>query len=177
MAIGDHVFVYAWGYSHHGIDCGDGTVIHFDGDPWRVLTSSCSGAVPTVSRVPWDTFAAGRPVYICHHDTSFVADMVVERAVSRLGESGYDLVRNNCEHFAVWCKTGLRYSSQSEAAVEAIDRGMEKLPWAVALARASRFLPGHVRLGVYGIALGATVGRAAGQYLVRRLEHIQRGHS
>ena len=36
----------------------------------------------------------------------------VERAKSKLGQSEYDLVFNNCEHFAVWCKTGVKNSSQ-----------------------------------------------------------------
>jgi hypothetical protein len=36
----------------------------------------------------------------------------VERARSRLGEDKYNLIFNNCEHFAVWCKTGISGSSQ-----------------------------------------------------------------
>ena len=38
----------------------------------------------------------------------------VERAYSRLGENGYNLIFKNCEHFAMWCKTGVVYSSQVE---------------------------------------------------------------
>lgn len=36
----------------------------------------------------------------------------VERAKSRLGESSYSLPLNNCEHFAIWCKTGVHESHQ-----------------------------------------------------------------
>ncbi len=36
----------------------------------------------------------------------------VSRARSRLGESNYNLLLNNCEHFAIWCKTGLSKSYQ-----------------------------------------------------------------
>lgn len=36
----------------------------------------------------------------------------VERAKSRIGETKYNLAFNNCEHFALWCKTGLKESSQ-----------------------------------------------------------------
>jgi cell wall-associated NlpC family hydrolase len=39
----------------------------------------------------------------------------VEHARSRLGENKYNLVFNNCEHFAVWCKTGISESSQVSA--------------------------------------------------------------
>ena len=34
------------------------------------------------------------------------------RARSRLGERSYDLADNNCEHFALWAKTGISGSSQ-----------------------------------------------------------------
>lgn len=36
----------------------------------------------------------------------------VRRAKKRLGETHYNLITNNCEHFAIWCKTGLDLSSQ-----------------------------------------------------------------
>ena len=35
----------------------------------------------------------------CHSD-----DEVLARAVSKLGESSYDLITYNCKHFAAWCK-------------------------------------------------------------------------
>jgi hypothetical protein len=36
----------------------------------------------------------------------------VQRALGRLGENKYNLVFNNCEHFAIWCKTGISESHQ-----------------------------------------------------------------
>lgn len=36
----------------------------------------------------------------------------VARAKSRLGEENYNLAGNNCEHFALWCKTGVQESHQ-----------------------------------------------------------------
>lgn len=36
----------------------------------------------------------------------------VARARSRLGETNYNLLTNNCEHFAIWCKTGVSESMQ-----------------------------------------------------------------
>lgn len=36
----------------------------------------------------------------------------VARARSRLGETSYNLFTNNCEHFAIWCKTGVSESLQ-----------------------------------------------------------------
>lgn len=36
----------------------------------------------------------------------------VELARSQLGTEGCNLITNNCEHFAIWCRTGLKKSSQ-----------------------------------------------------------------
>ncbi len=177
MAIGEHVFVYCWGYSHHGIDCGDGSIIHFDGGPWRAMLDQVGSNIPTICRVPIEAFAANRPVYTRPYEVTFVADQVVQRAESRIGETGYHLLGNNCEHFAVWCKTGAQHSGQAEAVVESIIKGVRQLPYSLALARASRLLPSHLRLGLYGAAISATVGRAAGTFIQRRLEHIHRGES
>lgn len=37
---------------------------------------------------------------------------VIERARSKVGEEGYDLFSNNCQHFATFCKTGVKESPQ-----------------------------------------------------------------
>jgi hypothetical protein len=89
-------------YQHHGIDCGDQSVIHY----------SKAGEVATILRTAYDSFSWGNPVYLVDHDTCFIADVVIERAESRLGEQRYDLFFNNCEHFATWCKTGRNVSAQ-----------------------------------------------------------------
>ena len=42
----------------------------------------------------------------------YTAAETLKRAVGRLGESLYNVIGNNCEHFAFWCKFKLRISSQ-----------------------------------------------------------------
>lgn len=44
----------------------------------------------------------------------------VARARSKLGERGYNLLLDNCEHFAVWCKTGLYRSEQVEKFIDTV---------------------------------------------------------
>ncbi|WP_026659727.1 lecithin retinol acyltransferase family protein [Butyrivibrio sp. AC2005] len=44
----------------------------------------------------------------------YSATETIERAKSRIGETKYNLAFNNCEHFALWCKTGLTESIQVE---------------------------------------------------------------
>lgn len=43
---------------------------------------------------------------------TYSAEETIKRAKSRIGEEQYNLVSNNCEHFAMWCKTGVSESSQ-----------------------------------------------------------------
>ena len=39
----------------------------------------------------------------------------------QLGEKEYNLVTNNCEHFAIWCKTGVSESSQVDKVLQLIE--------------------------------------------------------
>ena len=56
--------------------------------------------------------------------TDYTADpegrQAVERARSRIGAEGYSLPVNNCEHFAVWCRTGESDSSQVRDVLHAL---------------------------------------------------------
>ncbi len=42
----------------------------------------------------------------------YSAEETVARARSRIGETKYTIPFNNCEHFAIWCKTGVAESYQ-----------------------------------------------------------------
>jgi hypothetical protein len=42
----------------------------------------------------------------------------LKRAKSLIGRTDYNLVSNNCEHFAYWCKTGRHESSQVQDVCE-----------------------------------------------------------
>ena len=108
MAKGDCIYVYRnFGqlkgvYKHYGIDCGDGTVIHYR-KPSEIIEQTSLA-----------TFSKGNPTYVAEYSKGFgyIPDAVVERAKSRLGEHDYNLLTNNCEHFACWCKTGISDSKQ-----------------------------------------------------------------
>ena len=52
----------------------------------------------------------------------YSSDVVIERGRSRLGEVRYNLLDNNCEHFARWCKTGVGKSEQVESLVATLKR-------------------------------------------------------
>lgn len=44
----------------------------------------------------------------------------MERALSRVGEDKYNLLLNNCEHFAIWCKTGVSESYQVKRVINSL---------------------------------------------------------
>lgn len=44
----------------------------------------------------------------------YSGEETVQRARKKIGETSYNLVLNNCEHFAIWCKTGISQSRQVE---------------------------------------------------------------
>lgn len=106
MARGDHIWVIRpLKYTHHGIDCGDGTVIHFTGEPGKKSDAA-------VARTPLAEFALDSVVHQREYSNrKDEPDVVVGRAESKLGSRDYNLVTNNCEHFATWCCTG-RIASQ-----------------------------------------------------------------
>ena len=139
MARGDHIYALRFGgiYAHHGIDAGDGTVIHYTSDHWVTPRQ--------VRRTSMDLFARGDEIHVRDYEQffetlksgdildrttrglnrlmdnlrglkagelDFSEDAVMRRAESRLGEFAFDLVFNNCEHFATWCKTGISNSDQ-----------------------------------------------------------------
>lgn len=121
MAKGDHIKVWRVGdyvsFTHHGIDCGDGTVIHFTGEPGKGTKENGK-----ISQTSVDDFKKDAPEIEVVEDTSDRApDEVVAAATSRLGEGGYDLFENNCEHFASDCRTGEHRSEQVELAKAAIN--------------------------------------------------------
>lgn len=136
---GDHIYVRRFGgfYAHHGIDAGDGTVIHYTSSHWMTPRQ--------VRRTSLDLFAGNDTIYIRDYtkflqklekgdlvekasqdfnqwmdrlrgihveSMDFSADAVMSRAESRLGEFAFDIIFNNCEHFATWCKTGISNSEQ-----------------------------------------------------------------
>ncbi|HUL63502.1 MAG TPA: lecithin retinol acyltransferase family protein [Burkholderiaceae bacterium] len=106
LPIGAHLVTPRGGFTHHGIYAGNGKVIHYAG----LCHSFRSGPVEEVSLAG---FALGNKIRIegtlrpCFDRVEIVA-----RARSRLGETRYRLLTNNCEHFCTWCIQGKSRSRQ-----------------------------------------------------------------
>jgi hypothetical protein len=113
MAKGDHIYVSIYmndaALYHHGIDCGNDTVIHYQ----KNYKNEKNGIILWV---PMKEFAKGKKIYTVKYDNYDPPLIVVERAKRKLGETKYNLFNNNCEHFARYCKTGMPISHQVENA-------------------------------------------------------------
>ena len=107
MRPGDHIAVDRGLYTHHGIALDDRWVVHYTGDPleWK---QAC------VELARMRSFAAGDHVFRVGSPRRFSRDRVVRRARSRVGERNYNLITNNCEHFARWARSGVSVSEQVE---------------------------------------------------------------
>lgn len=116
MACGDHIYVSRGVYTHHGIDAGDGTVIHFTGEP-----GSKSNAA--IARSSAEEFLQGGECKVRRYGVRDDAEIALARAESRLGATGYHLVANNCEHFVTWCCTGRKASHQVRGATSLTAHG------------------------------------------------------
>ncbi len=88
-------------FQHHGIDLGDGTIAHYL-EGREIIRSSL------------DDFCNGESYLVIMHTKCSNKGVTLRRAMSRIGERKYNLLFNNCEHFANWCKTGRHRSKQME---------------------------------------------------------------
>lgn len=144
---GDVICVHRMGgaYDHYGIYTGCGKVIHYSnegsdfGGDIRVRRATLSQFKNGASNVfvvdfeayrdyvenpePFDfkgLFKLAFDSFFGKEITLYSPEETVERAESRLGEKNYNIATNNCEHFAVWCKTGKSESTQVKNFLEGI---------------------------------------------------------
>lgn len=114
---GDHIRVCRGLYSHHGIYISDNEVIHFTG---REDDSILDWSKPEVISSDLEYFLKGDTLEVKEYTEDelqdlYPVDCIVEYARACLGDKGYNLIFNNCEHFANTCTLGRFRSKQVEA--------------------------------------------------------------
>lgn len=137
---GDIIGVDRGMYQHYGIYAGDGRVIHYTAETSDLDPENAEIQETSLERFLRDDTACF--IVEAEEDTtsqfleeilslavsnkkgksaaneangsrqSFSPEETLKRARSRIGERNYNLLTNNCEHFAVWCRTGLSDSRQ-----------------------------------------------------------------
>ena len=136
-------------YMHHGIDMGDGTVVH--ARPTDFLNPFGGGSVVQTS---WAEFADGRPVRVVPFRAArYTPEEIAARAASQVGRPGYCPLVQNCEHFSTWCATGEPTSRQIEIVARRVQAAAARTTAAVA-ARMAAGTAGRVAIRT---AVGTTV--------------------
>jgi hypothetical protein len=95
-------------------------VVNFDEAKERMLAAYTAPAEALDRSAPASAPAPARKLEKARAPQRVIhtPEQTVARARSRLREQAYDLPVNNCEHFAMWCKTGLVESSQIDALLQ-----------------------------------------------------------
>lgn len=110
---GDQIRVDRGMYYHHGIYASDDCVYQFaspDGVETRFETSVV--CITSLSNFLKDGLLEVREYTDEELKIKRNADQIIEYAKEHMGEGGYNLISNNCEHFANRCVFGESSSSQ-----------------------------------------------------------------
>lgn len=115
---GDIIRVRLGALYHYGIYVSDDEVIQFGLPPISRNLFDPVGIAVCATDI--DTFACGNFVEVAQLDKEerkkrFSPDKTVRTAQGRLGEGGYNVLHNNCEHFVNECCFGVHRSEQEEA--------------------------------------------------------------
>ena len=116
-SLGDMIRVKVGPMYHYGIYVSDEEIIQFGQNP--ALRTSLTDSNIAVCVTDVDAFLCGEFLEVRVPDRKerrhqFSPKKTAELARSRIGEKGYHILHNNCEHFAYECVTGEHYSSQME---------------------------------------------------------------
>lgn len=116
---GDMIRIHLGGICHYGIFVSEEEVIQFGLPPLPQYRTE--GTEITVCTSDIDVFSCGQTVEVAVPEfrerlKRRSAEKTVRLARSRLGEGGYNLLHNNCEHFVYECAYGISLCTQEESA-------------------------------------------------------------
>jgi hypothetical protein len=155
LARGDHLFVWrryrGVPFQHHAIDLGDGTVVHFADADGGAAGPGRDFRQFEIIRTSIDVIRSGGAdrVHVVSHRERLDREETAARALQQVGRGGYDLVFDNCEHFALWCVCGSETSRQVESVIERFAAAAVKVVVTGAVRRAAQ-------TGLRGVLRGAT---------------------
>lgn len=173
---GDHLRVpignLAW---HHGVYLGDGLVAHWhDGREGKDLDDAFwqRKREASIRITPLETFACGRPPEVSLAPAAHPAEEIVARAQSRVGEDGYHLSENNCEHFVRWCRDGRHESLQVRRVEKWISRHGDAAFQIATFAALRKAAPSLLRTGLKGGPVAALASELTGHATRRVIEKV-----
>ena len=126
---GDHIFLDRTVLFHHAIvesvdtRNGEANIIEYTNTATDFIQDNfCHPKNPGKAEVIRGKikFDTNEHVYVIKHTRCFDPETVVSRAKSQLGKREYNAFTNNCEHSALWCKTGISSSDQVNKVTDAL---------------------------------------------------------
>ena len=108
---------------HYGVFVSDSEVIQFGKNPSLRLGVSEKDVLvlsTDINEFRNGAFPEFADMSLGEKFKRFKTDKTIELARKRIGEGGYNIIHNNCEHFAYECVFGIKYSSQEEKVREII---------------------------------------------------------
>ena len=115
-------------YTHHGIYISDAEVIHFASED----SDNLIGAGNEIINTDLKTFLRGGELLVRIYNTEeqsrlFDKDAIISYARACVGDDGYNLVINNCEHFCNDCTFGEHRSKQVDAVFKPLPKGEDRM--------------------------------------------------
>jgi hypothetical protein len=123
--------------THHGIYLGNGRVINFSGNELslkKLLFHATQARIRVTSIINF--LVKGSRLRIKHYKECDPSSVVISRAEKALVEQTfpqYSMIKNNCEHFCHYCKTGIARSQQVETGLKYASIAASALAAAVSL--------------------------------------------
>lgn len=127
-SVGDLIVFQRQLYKHYGVRVENDEIVHltsarglntsdvFHGIIAGQIYSTTNPSIAVIEKEKCSAlYKEGDKVYAEH--CSLPTREIVDRANSKVGEEGYNLLSNNCEHFARWCCDGERKSIQADALI------------------------------------------------------------
>lgn len=104
------------GFWHHGILCGDGSVVHYGGMDGKKTFKNARILRTTVEEFKSNRSRSTHTVNYPATRKRFSPEEAEQRAISQIGQRDYHLIFRNCETFSRWCVTGEQRSFQVQGA-------------------------------------------------------------
>ncbi|KAL3870944.1 hypothetical protein ACJMK2_038972 [Sinanodonta woodiana] len=132
LKVGDTIEFPRGYYSHWAVYIGDEHVVHLSGDDNDGINGNFdSGHIFTICGQTfnkalvkledfWNVALGSKAKVNLNKDRKMRPlrkGEIVDRALSKLGRIGYNVMWSNCEHFASWCRYGTEKSEQVETAL------------------------------------------------------------
>ena len=125
---GAHIRCKVGNFYHHGIYIGNDEVVQF-GLPFDMLVDAKD---IKVIKSPISDFCGDNDfieVY-CYSKKElkqkFSDEQIIANALSHVGDAGYSIIKNNCEHFANLCIFGKKISDQIDGAYKDVEEMFKK---------------------------------------------------